>query len=150
MDSIEAADELLKRYYLCADFEISQDIVNEALSTMLDHRTSIRQKKAARVLLKYSIGNQKANEILEGKAIIKDRVDPLVIRWTKKVKDRDDKKCRHCGSTYNLEAHHISPWSNDIFKRINVDNGITLCKKCHALVHPELSNLIIGRGGNCE
>ncbi len=39
-------------------------------------------------------------------------------------------------------------WVNDPINRINLDNGITLCRKCHANYHTELSNLTLSRGGD--
>jgi len=57
-----------------------------------------------------------------------------LIAWSKSVKKRD-KACINCGSTTNLNAHHI------IFKKstpklsLNINNGITLCKTCHGELH---------------
>lgn len=34
-----------------------------------------------------------------------------------------------------LFVHHISHWSDDPINRINLDNGITLCNKCHSAEH---------------
>jgi hypothetical protein len=50
--------------------------------------------------------------------------------WSRKVKKRD-KQCKKCDSTENLEAHHIFSYSKHPQKRLDVTNGITLCKKCH-------------------
>lgn len=33
------------------------------------------------------------------------------------------------------KGNYISYWSNDPVNRVNVDNGITLCRKCHAFEH---------------
>lgn len=69
--------------------------------------------------------------------------------WRRKVKKRDG-KCMRCGSTSNLEVHHITPLSfyiekyniDSIQKSIqykselwNVSNGITLCNTCHKKEH---------------
>jgi hypothetical protein len=65
-------------------------------------------------------------------------------KWQIAIKKRD-KKCRLCGSKKDLEAHHIESVSHMI-EKYNIetrddaikcdgfwklDNGITLCKKCH-------------------
>ena len=50
--------------------------------------------------------------------------------WSKKVIQRD-KKCTECGSTKNLEAHHVIRRVDDWREAYNIDNGITLCHKCH-------------------
>jgi ATP-dependent DNA helicase RecQ len=51
------------------------------------------------------------------------------------ILERDSFKCRECGSTENLEVHHIFP------KQFKVDhapqNLITLCRTCHATKTPE-------------
>lgn len=47
-----------------------------------------------------------------------------------RIKQRDGNKCTECGSTVNLEIHHIVP------RRLGGgntdDNLVTLCKTCHA------------------
>ena len=50
--------------------------------------------------------------------------------WSNKVKSRDG-KCQVCGSTHNLEAHHIKPKNQNPELTHDVDNGMTLCEKCH-------------------
>ena len=55
--------------------------------------------------------------------------------WKKTVKARDGNKCRKCGATEHLEAHHIKPFSKYPELRYEVSNGITLCHNCHAAYH---------------
>lgn len=57
------------------------------------------------------------------------------IQWRKAVFERDNYTCQCCGDNVggNLNAHHISSYTNDKDNRTNVDNGITLCDKCHIL-----------------
>lgn len=50
--------------------------------------------------------------------------------WSNFVRERDG-KCQVCGSTHNLEAHHIKPKSQKPELSIDVNNGITLCHECH-------------------
>ena len=54
--------------------------------------------------------------------------------WAKKVKERDGHKCQNCGTDKILHSHHIIPWKVNEFKRFDVDNGITLCNRCHAKI----------------
>lgn len=53
------------------------------------------------------------------------------ILWEENVKNRDGYRCVICGESLDLEIHHISPYSIDYENRINVKNGLTLCKKHH-------------------
>lgn len=54
--------------------------------------------------------------------------------WANAVKDRDGRKCVVCGAA-GSDAHHI--FSERYFPkyRLDVGNGITLCRKCHVLAH---------------
>lgn len=53
--------------------------------------------------------------------------------WRKKVYERDNYTCAACkdDSGGNLHAHHILNYSHNKDLRYNIDNGITLCDKCH-------------------
>lgn len=54
----------------------------------------------------------------------------------KAVKQRDGNKCKVCGSTKQLEVHHIIPLSKG---GTNVKtNLITLCYSCHIKRHDHL------------
>lgn len=64
-----------------------------------------------------------------------DRQTPEYRNWRRSVIFRDGFKCVHCGSPHNLEAHHILPVAKHPEKALDVDNGITLCTKCHYEEH---------------
>lgn len=54
--------------------------------------------------------------------------------WRKKVYKRDLYRCKMpgCNSTSrNIAAHHIYPKKQFPERQFDVNNGITLCKKCH-------------------
>jgi len=55
--------------------------------------------------------------------------------WAKAVKERDGKRCRFCGVTERLEAHHMIPVSKNPELSLDVRNGITLCHKHHRIAH---------------
>jgi len=55
--------------------------------------------------------------------------------WRKTVLERDENICRRCGSRHDLQACHIKSYKNYPKLRLDVDNGITLCKKCHISLH---------------
>jgi len=48
---------------------------------------------------------------------------------------RRDSKCVVCNSLQNREAHHKNHSMYFVDERYNLDNGITLCKKCHSIFH---------------
>lgn len=52
--------------------------------------------------------------------------------WAKNVKLRDENKCTQCDCKTQLHAHHIIPWEEREDLRFDLNNGITLCKICHA------------------
>lgn len=69
------------------------------------------------------------------------------ISWRRQVFNRDNYTCQHCGDSKggNLNAHHKN--SRDMYpqEKYVVDNGITLCDKCHRNFHH-----IYGYGHNTQ
>jgi hypothetical protein len=59
--------------------------------------------------------------------------------WKDSVFARDHWNCQNCGKMGgNLEAHHIKGFASNPELRFAIDNGITLCLKCHRKVHSRL------------
>lgn len=58
-------------------------------------------------------------------------------QWRHDVYVRDNYTCQCCGDTKSgiFQAHHLDGYSNHKEKRTDVDNGITLCRKCHKKFH---------------
>ena len=56
-------------------------------------------------------------------------------QWRKAVYKRDCYVCQNCGTKKDLQAHHIKPWQRYPDLRYEVENGITLCRKCHLKAH---------------
>lgn len=58
------------------------------------------------------------------------------IEWRKGVYRKDNYTCRICNKRGgHLNAHHLYSWSAFPDKRFNIDNGVTLCRKCHKKFH---------------
>jgi len=58
--------------------------------------------------------------------------------WRKKVYLRDGYRCKmpDCNSrSRDIAAHHIYPKKKYPEKQFDIDNGITLCRKCHELTY---------------
>lgn len=143
---LSAAEQLLKYNRLFREVKIDWDLANESLAVIISAHTTPAQKRAGRIVLNHFFGISEVNEMIQDVAVVIDRNDPLVKRWTKAVISRD-KACVECGSESDLHAHHISHWADDPINRINVNNGVALCKYCHSKMHPEHENLILRNGG---
>lgn len=57
--------------------------------------------------------------------------------WRREVFKRDKFTCQVCGDRKggNLNAHHLNSYNWDKDNRTNIDNGVTLCEKCHMYFH---------------
>jgi hypothetical protein len=51
------------------------------------------------------------------------------------VLERDKYTCRKCGSTEQLQCHHIEPVAINPIESADIDNCMTLCINCHKDVH---------------
>ena len=63
-----------------------------------------------------------------------DRKSPEYKIWQKTIIDTD-KVCACCGGHKHLHAHHIFGYKNNPSYRLNIENGIALCKWCHGKYH---------------
>ncbi len=71
------------------------------------------------------------------------RRSPEYKQWRLAVFERDGFRCVGCGTVGGfLHAHHILHLAKYPEKAFDIDNGTTLCKECHAGVHPEMKNLL--------
>lgn len=58
------------------------------------------------------------------------------LEWRNQVFHRDGFTCQKCGKVGGkLNAHHIKTFAGHPESRFDIDNGITLCEKCHKEVH---------------
>lgn len=67
--------------------------------------------------------------------------------FIKEVFERDNYTCQCCGDNkgHNLNAHHLNSYDWDKEHRTDINNGITLCEKCHKEFHH-----IYGYGDNTK
>ena len=66
--------------------------------------------------------------------------------WRKAVFTRDGFKCVWCGSNKNIKADHIKPFATFPELRFEIDNGRTLCDKCHRTTDTYGKNCLGKRG----
>jgi predicted restriction endonuclease len=60
---------------------------------------------------------------------------PEYNKWRKSVFNRDKYSCQICGHNKYVIAHHLFSYSAYPDKRLDLDNGITLCKQHHNEFH---------------
>jgi hypothetical protein len=74
------------------------------------------------------------------------RYTPEYYQFVKSVFKRDNYTCQICEQRNgDLNAHHLDGYNWCVDKRYSVDNGITLCEKCHIDFHK-----IYGKGDNTK
>ncbi len=55
------------------------------------------------------------------------------IKAQRKGKERDNYVCQNCGSTIEVQGHHIIDYQYG--GSDSVDNIVTLCRECHKKAH---------------
>lgn len=69
--------------------------------------------------------------------------------WRSKVFKRDEYICRCCGvKGGKIVAHHLDGYNWCVEKRTDIDNGVTLCDKCHNAKYPGSFHNVYGNGNN--
>jgi len=66
------------------------------------------------------------------------------ILWRNEVYKRDEWKCRICNKHCqkgDIVAHHLKKFSDYLELRFIIENGMTLCRKCHMEIeHPNITH----------
>lgn len=72
--------------------------------------------------------------------------DAAAVEWAKQIKARDNYTCQLC-RRYGipLNSHHLNSWDAFEDQRYDLNNGLTLCVRCHDRFHN-----IYGRGKNTK
>ena len=74
--------------------------------------------------------------IIEKVAIQEKRKGKAYLDWRKAVFERDNYTCQHCFERKNkIHAHHVKTWEEAPELRVDLDNGLTLCTRCHGRHH---------------
>ena len=65
-------------------------------------------------------------------------------RWRFDVFAKDGFVCQQCGDSRggNLQAHHVKSFSDHPELRFVVENGITICEKCHEKTHAKVGRRV--------
>lgn len=70
----------------------------------------------------------------------KIRISPSYKLFRNTVLARDDYTCQICGSTGDVEAHHLYSFETTPAFRLNPNYAVCLCKKCHEQYHEIISD----------
>lgn len=124
------------RFQIAKGFNLTDEVISNIL------KVEVESWITAKVVLV----NLGLIQIIEDTLFVRDfwkqareRSSKEYTEWRINVFKRDNFTCQHCKSVGGLlEAHHKVRWVDDVSKRYDVDNGITLCKKCHKKVHKNI------------
>lgn len=138
IDDLKEENENLKGYncYLLNRFnEVCKlnDKLNSKLSILLNAFNEIKEDDV--VVKDDDTPKKKVSD--EKKQHVKELVSP---KWKKKreeVFERYGKQCVECGSTKNIQVHHLIYRKGHHLWEYNVDELIPLCKKCHQKIHDD-------------
>lgn len=91
-------------------------------------------KRSAITKAKISLANQKRFGTTGNNKRRKN--DRIYAAWRDAVYEKDDFVCFMCDKRGGkLHAHHVLPYAKYPEHRLNIDNGVTLCIKCHHKIH---------------
>ena len=97
--------------YDILSLEEIKEIIIDSIAIFFKKDSSFLQRYASLLILEIFIRDFKSlrKELLSiPVGEVTDRNDPKVKEWTKKILSKG--KCEICGSTKQLEAHHIEYW----------------------------------------
>lgn len=115
-------------------FSRKSDKLSEKLQILLNAFNEIKEDD----LPKKKVTNEKEQHTSdEKKQHAKELASP---KWKKKreeVFERYGKQCVECGSTKNIQVHHLIYRKGHHLWEYSVDELLPLCKKCHQKVHDD-------------
>lgn len=86
------------------------------------------------------------SHLTDADRIVRHYSEPLLRKWIREVKRRDDFTCWVCGyqnENGEMVAHHLNAWSKFPEQRIDLNNGVVMCEQCHNEFH-----FVYGKGNN--
>ena len=78
--------------------------------------------------------------------ILEAKLDAL---WAQRVKEYARGKCFHCGSIYQVDAHHIIKRRYTATRWL-LTNGMALCRDCHAKVEDKRLTIVCANQSTLE
>jgi 5-methylcytosine-specific restriction endonuclease McrA len=80
----------------------------------------------------------------DGRSLNNPYYSPEYKEWRRTVFERDNYTCKQCGNkeSGSFEAHHILPRRDYQELMYDINNGITLCKKCHEATFGKEMNFV--------
>lgn len=87
----------------------------------------------SKLIEEYNIHKKNISE--EKKQHMKDLTSPKWKEKREEVFERYGKQCVECGSTKNIQVHHLIYRKGHHLWEYDVDELLPLCKKCHQKVH---------------
>jgi len=90
----------------------------------LEHKRELREASNARKMARKAT---KKAKVIQRSAL---KIKTLDIQWSKRIKERAGYRCEYCGSTSNLNSHHIVRRTIHNV-RWYYPNGICLCANHH-------------------
>lgn len=130
--------ERLLKYYqytnICSRCSAIKNITSD--NNRYAVKNSQKLKDHARSLVRKGSENNRWNPNLTANDRVRRRASIENINWSRAVKVRDNFICQIClvGKKY-LHSHHLMSYAANAELRCDVDNGVTLCKKCHYEFH---------------
>jgi hypothetical protein len=138
---IKLRESIIERNKLRTGISHTEEHKAKISSSMKGKKNSLGTKRSKEFKEKLSIywtNNPKHNFWKDGQAVLRRSERKIIMGrleyrlWRTSVFERDNYTCQECGYRGpNLQADHIKPYSLFPELRFELDNGRTLCKKCH-------------------
>jgi len=123
----ELFDCLIKKHNNCSDINFTSDFIKETFISLYGVFTK-NTEQLGESHWNWKNGVSTENNIIRSSSQYK--------KWRKSVFYRDNFTCMICDKKGGvLNAHHLIPFSINKDLRLDLENGITLCKSCHIELH---------------